>query len=311
MKVRCILKMQKISKSRVKNEYGYHYAIGDKIFKSIFFNYDEKLTIWFVQKLLKVFDDKLVVDNISYDNVERAVKTKEEKKKEMDMIIRIDDEHFLNLEANTVYSRAVHVKNYSYRSLLYSEFTRVKQRYSEKKHIIGIDITCGLPKCYKDVEVFLPQNESGVRVVRNIVNIVYNIDKIEKYWYDKNVEKIREYAHILMLVMDDEQLEELLTYLEGEEKKYVNMMKQRLKEMNEEIIFYNPITREEEQEYLINGIIEEATEDGIEVGMKKGRTTAEIETTKKMLADGILPETIKKYVNLSLAKINEIKTHML
>ena len=81
--------------------------------------------------------------------------------------------------------------------------------------------------------------------------------------------------------------------------------------MNKTPDFYIPWTVEHERFMAAKIDKEEAYKKGTEEGIEQGTEQEKIKITKKMLSDGLSPETIKKYVSLSLKKINEIKLTML
>lgn len=51
---------------------------------------------------------------------------------------------------------------------------------------------------------------------------------------------------------------------------------------------------------------EEALDNARKAGEKKAKKETQIETVKNMLKDGMVPETISKYVNLSIDEIKKL-----
>ena len=104
-------------------------------------------------------------------------------------------------------------------------------------------------------------------------------------------------------------------YLSLENKKQIKSYRRDLIAMNNNIRLIDLIDHDEQMKKLH---ISEGYEEGIEIGKEQGRNEgidigeekAEIAMTKKMLEDGMSPNVIKKYVNLSLKKINKIKLGM-
>ena len=126
-----------------------------------------------------------------------------------------------------------------------------------------------------------------------------NIDRMIRFWYDENEEKIQEYKYIIMLGLPLEELEKL--YFKTKDrlvKKYMD----ELERVNEDPRFREYLTKEQDEEKIRNTLIMEAKTEGEELGEKQTK----IEIAKWMLskkmdrkdileATGLTKEEIKAY----------------
>ena len=301
------------SLSNIQDSNGFYYGITDKIFKSIIFD-DMDMMKWFTSKLVGKKLDKITVRN-----VEPPVHFKKEKGVRMDVVLEIDENTFVDIEANSSYRKELHMKNFHYLSSLYTQLVLNGEKYEEERRIIHYDITLGLPKKYKnEVEEIHYQNMEGYKYLRSIVTYIQNVDKIKTHWYNEEEEEIRKYAHILMLVLNEEELNKLVEYAESKDKKYIERFREALVYMNKDIRFRRVISREQEERFMNNGQMERmrkegeqigyarGIEQGIEQGHNAGIADAQKETITNMIKDNLPLETISKYVNLPLQKVKQI-----
>ena len=101
-----------------------------------------------------------------------------------------------------------------------------------------------------------------------------------------------------MLILDDVNLKELITYLKGQDYECVKAFTERMIEVNKKARFYIPWTHEEEQEIT--------HKMDIRIARNEGSERATIETVKNMAKMNFSPKVISKCVGLSLAKVNKI-----
>ena len=301
------------SLSNIQDSNGFYYGITDKIFKSIIFD-DVDMMKWFTSKLV---GKKL--EHITVRNVEPPVHFKKEKGIRMDVVLEIDENTFIDIEANSSYRKELHMKNFHYLSSLYTQLVLNGEKYEEDRRIIHYDITLGLPKKYKyDVEEIHYQNMDGGKYLRSIVTYIQNVDKIKTHWYNEEEEEIRKYAHILMLILNEEELNKLVEYAESEDKKYIERFREALVYMNKDIRFRRVISREQEERFMNNGQMERmrkegeqigyarGIEQGIEQGHNAGIADSQKETITNMYIKNFSLETISECVNVPLQKVKQI-----
>jgi len=172
-------------------------------------------------------------------------------------------------------------------------------------------------KLYPPIERIQLQSEYGVHL-QNFEISVIDIDKIGDYCYDK-VDLIDEYVRIIILKQNVKEMDKLLNSgcLSTESEKFVRRFRKRMVRVNANMVWqvFDPTI---ENEMIMNGLkeeyktkgLKEGIQQGIEQGIKQGKEHGEIEITKKMLADGMSPDTIKKYVNLSMKEIKKIRQNI-
>jgi len=297
----------------------FYIGLTDRLFKTILFGSNREITKWFIEKCLGI-----KVYNFKLEKTFHLVQTIKSKEKLSDVIVTINDNITVCFEANSKYSKSEQIKNFGYACILYSDMTRRGENYSEDNRTILVDITSKLPKGNKkDIDIFQVSNIKDRKdlYIQNFVIYRYNIDKIKKYMYTLDEEKINEYCHLIMLVLDEEELTLFSNnkYLSIENRKQIKNYRKELIGMNKNIRLIDLIDPEEDMKKLhISEGYEMGRSEGINIGEKRGRSEGitegkeieKVEMTKKMLADGMTPEVIKKYVNLSLKKINKIKLGM-
>ena len=297
------------SLSNISDSNGFYYGITDKIFKSIIFD-DMDMMKWFTSKLVGKKLDKITVRN-----VEPPVHFKKEKGVRMDVVLEIDENTFVDIEANSSYRKELHMKNFHYLSALYTQLVLNGEKYEEERRIIHYDITLGLPKKYKnEVEEIHYQNMEGYKYLRNIVTYIQNVDKIKSHWYNEEVEGIRKYAHILMLVLNEEELNKLVEYAESEDKKYIERFREALVYMNKDIRFRRVISREQEERFMNNGQMERMRKEGeqigyargIEQGHNAGIEDAQTAAITNMVKENMSLDLIAKILDLPLKKVKQI-----
>ena len=181
--------------------------------------------------------------------------------------------------------------------------------------MIQLDITRKLPKKYKhDIEEIRYQNVDGCKYLRNIVTYIENVDRIIKYWYDEDVKNIRAYAHIIMLVLNEEGLNKLIEYAQTDDKKYIEKFKEVLVFMNKDFKFRRWISEEDEQLFILRGEIDDAFEKGehkgftrgIRQGIQEGIEQTNTDTIKNMMMKNFSIETISECINLPIEKVKQI-----
>ena len=301
------------SLSNIQDSNGFYYGITDKIFKSIIFG-DVDMMKWFTSKLMGKN-----LEQITVRNVEPPVHFKKEKGIRMDVVLEIDENTFVDIEANSSYRKELHMKNFHYLSSLYTQLVLNGEKYEEDRRIIHYDITLGLPKKYKnEVEEIHYQSMEGYKYLRSIVTYIQNVDKIKSHWYNEEEEEIRKYAHILMLVLNEEELNKLVEYTESKDKKYIERFREALVYMNKDIRFRRVISREQEERFMNNGQMERmrkegeqigyarGIEQGIEQGHNAGIADAQKETITNMYVKNFSLETISECVNVPLQKVKQI-----
>ena len=89
------------------------------------------------------------------------------------------------------------------------------------------------------------QDDDQLLFVQNAFIYEVNIDRIVRFWYDENEEKIQEYKYIIMLGLPLEELEKL--YLKTKDR-LVKKYMEELERVNEDPRFREYMTKEQDEE---------------------------------------------------------------
>ena len=131
--------------------------------------------------------------------------------------------------------------------------------------------------------------------MKNFRIIEWNMDKIMKFWYDKDEENIEKYKYLIMLDLEQEELHEL-SKRDEEVKKYM----EEVERINRDPKFREYMTKEEDDRKIRNTELREAREQG-----EKNRN---LEIAKAMLKETELSITkISSLTGLSEEEIDELK----
>ena len=216
------------------------------------------------------------------------------KGKEVDLLVTTDIGK-IEVEVNTYYEDYVRSRNFCYISNIYINQISVGETYSEEIEVIQINLNYNS----KDEEVkrvYKVMDESKKEYIKNFRIYEINMDKYKEMWYDKNEIEINKYKYLIML---DKVVEE---YMEKIEK------------LNEDPIFINWITKEEDERKIKNTQISLAynngLNDGISEGISEGISQGIDVGTKKiineMIKNGMTIEQISKMINMEIEEINKI-----
>ena len=261
----------------------------DLAFKYVMLNEDNieilKIILEFILKerinKIKLLKTELTQDNISI------------KGKRVDAYVETDNNK-INIEVNSNYKDYIHIRNMAYMCNFYEKNYLSGKQYDYNDNFIQINLTYGLSK--KDnklIRKYELRDVDGKIFVENFIIYEINMDKIMKFWYDRDEKKIDEFKHLIML---DLKLEDL-RFLSKD--KVIKKFMEKIKKVNDDPKFQAYMTYEEDQEKIKNTEIAEATKKGIEQGIEQG--------IKEGIDKGII-QTIKnmKKAKISLQKISEI-----
>ena len=291
-----------MSKHYVKDENGFYYGITDEIFKSVLYGNDYELTNWFTEKLYGS-----IIEEYTILQTEMRTSNRKVKKKRLDILIMLNKKVICNIEVNSEHEEEDHLRKFSYASHLYSNYTKVGESYSKDTEVVLIDLTRGLPGIYKkEIEVMKMQSEDGIEYIRNFVIFVMNIDRIMHHWYNMD-EEISKYAHIIMLLLNENELDKLIQNpkISKKDKEMIMKFKEGVVNMNSDK-WWEYMTQEEDEKKWENTYINKGREVGLKDGHKAGIADAQKETITNMMKDNLPLETISKYVNLPLKKVKQI-----
>ena len=275
----------------------------DRTFKEIFLKEEnEELLLLILEETLNTKVAKIKQRNIELNNGNIYVR-----RKHLDILLETD-QGLIGIEINSSVEDYLHPRNLAFQCDNYAHYTLVGQDYTEEVQIIQINLTYKM----KDEELvrrYFIQDRTGKKYAQNFQIIEWNMDKIMKFWYDKNEEKIEEYKHLIMLDLSKEDLKKLAKK-DREVEKYMK----EVERVNEDPRFREYMTKEEDQKKIYNTQMSKAYNEGISEGISKGIEQGvleggkekSIEIAKKMLQKNENILEISEYTGLTIEEINSL-----
>lgn len=275
----------------MKEEKKFYTAKYDRVFKTILCDEDNK-------SLLEEFLSRLLnkkVEFIEFLRNELPVNTTLEKVKTVDVLVKVDNE-YTHIEINGCYPSYLHIRNFIYFSTLYSKKVQRGEEYDLVTKFLHLDLTYGM-NSDKDYISYYIQSNDKEKYLKNIEIIEYNMDKIISYWYNKNIQKVNLYKHLIMLDLETDGLKNLS---KGDD--FVKDFKDKIVKLNETETFQSAMTYEQDQKLILNTEKHISFNEGLEKGLKE----KQLEIAKSLLKENILVETISKCTGLSIDEINNL-----
>lgn len=267
----------------------------DRCFKCIHLNPSNQDLL-----LLQIYQvTGIKLNMINYSNVERNSDNIFVKRKTLDCLI--DSELYsFNIEVNAKDEEYVKPRNTSYNCDVYSNDTKIRGVYDEKKDIIQINYSYGL-KYNEAVRVYTISDESNNQYVKNFKIYEINMDYIMNFWYNRNkqqsnFEYIYKYRYFIMLNLKYDELNELIKMANDE--RIVKYMKELMR-VNSNPKFRRFISEEEDQQFIKNSLIAQ--------GEKLGERRGKIDIAKKSLKANLSLDTISQITGLTFDEISKIK----
>ena len=305
----------------------------DLVFKAIFCDDDNP----YMMKCLLEDILKIKIEKIQFLNSELKVKRIKERKKIVDALVKVNDNIYINLEINSRKDRNIAFRNLVYFYHIIASKTLKSEKYDLNNQYIHIDFSYGLSSNKETEEEYKERNKtSKIEYIDNIKLIEFNMDKIVKFWYDKDEKKIAENKYLIMMNLEKEELEKLSKIYKGDE--FIMKYKEKCEDINDEEYFTSFLSYEEDQRFLKNTYISEGErigekrglelgekrgekrglelgeKRGIELGEKRGLelgekqgeirlNNAKNEMARTMLKDGFSVEQVAKYTKLPKSSI--------
>ena len=216
------------------------------------------------------------------------------KGKEVDLLVTTE-KGLIEVEVNTYYEDYVRPRNFCYISNIYINQITVGKTYNEEVEVIQINLNYNS----KDKElkrVYKVMDENGLEYIKNFRIYEINMDMLKKIWYDKKEEEINKYKYLIMLDMDMKRLKTL------PKDKVVEEYMDKIEKLNEDPMFINWITKEEDERKIKNTQVSLAYNNGISEGIDVGKR----ELINEMLKNGIPIQDISKMTNISLDNIKKL-----
>ena len=263
-----------------------------------FFHSDRVIVKRFLEAVLniKVNDYELLENELPVTNFKEYHMT-------TDIVLKVNGELIVNIEINRTYFKNVLNKSLNYLGKFITiRVTRGDDVEDPKYNIIQLNLNAESYINDKAKRVVrLMYEDSNEIFVENIKMIISNIDKYSKMYY--NGDRSDEVAFIALFEADSfEKLDEML---KGRvpDKNRINFIR-RYKEMCNNPEFITAYEKEMGERSVINSMMENATNDGIEQGIAQG--IAQI--VKQMLKEKMPYDTISRVSGLTIEAIKELES---
>ena len=238
------------------------------------------------------------VEIIEFINTELGKTQKIEKRKRVDVIVKMDG-IIANVEVNTNdYNYVKFFRNFAYLVNLFNRYSVTEDENNEKIYdlkteIIQINLNFGKVNTKETILINEFGNAKGMKI-DTLKSYDIFMDNFEKFCYDNN--EVEKYRYILMLNKTEEELASF--YPEDE---IIKEYGEALMKYSEKGFIY-PYTHDEEQKMIHNTEKKLAYDEGVDAGIEQ----KEIEMIKNFYKIGTPIENIAKASNLSIDKVKEI-----
>ena len=206
----------------------------DAAFKEVFLNEKNE------EILKKLLEQSLNVKIHAIETLMERNQGNVHVRKKVLVIVLHTDQGIIGLEMN-VNNRNLHIRNTVLGFDLYNHYIYRGDEYDDLIQVIQVNYTYGLGKKYNEVEVYELQNERKEQLLNNFKIIEWNMDKIMKFWYDKDEENIEKYKYLIMLDLEQEELHEL-SKRDEKVKKYM----EEVERINQDPKFREYMAKEED-----------------------------------------------------------------
>ena len=266
----------------LEKEEKFYTAKYDRAFKEVFLKEEnEELLLSVLKESLNTKIAKIRQRNIELNSGNIFVR-----RKYLDILLETD-QGLIGIEINSSVEDYLHPRNLAFQCDNYAHYTLVGENYTEDVQIIQINLTYKM----QDEELvrrYFIQDETGKKYAQNFQIIEWNMDKLMKFWYDKNEEIIAKYKHLIMLDLPKEELKEL-SKKDREVEKYMK----EIERVNQDPRFREYMTKEEDQKKIYNTQMSKAFNEGVSIGEKEN-------SIKEQVVKGISSSEeseLKKYLN--------------
>ena len=144
------------------------------------------------------------------------------------------------------------------------------------------------------------RDEKGKEYIKNCIIYEINMDKYKELLYNNNKEGIEKNKYLLMLDMGLEELEKYKT------DRVIKEYMEKMERLNQNPMFINWITKEKDEQMILNTRLSDAEERGMNRGINQGIEKANLEMAKKMIAEKVDINIISKVTGLTIQEINSL-----
>ena len=127
------------------------------------------------------------------------------------------------------------------------------------------------------------------------------MDKITDYWYNLDMEKVKEYKHLIMLDLEKDDLDKISN---GDD--FVEAYEDKVTDLNNQETFRSFMTYEEDQRLIQNTEKKMAYDEGISQGISQGIEQEKLEIAKNMLKEKLDIATISRMTGLDADTLEKL-----
>lgn len=279
----------------MKEETKFYTARIDRSFKATLGNEEH-------QSMLEEFLSRILKQSVrilKYMRNEQVVDSVTEKIKVVDLLVLLEDQRIVHVELNNISAgmlEEVQKRNFIYVASDYVDIVQRGDDYSIETPLIAIDLTYGLGDSAELKEVFYFQNDKGKKYIKDLEMIVVNMDRAMEYWYNKDIKKVQENKHLIMLDCGPEDLKILS---EGDE--LVKEFADNIIKLNTNKKFRQLMTVEEDAAKLDRTMMNKARREGLE----EGQTIGQAEIIQSFLDSGMSIEEVSKITKMPVEEIEQ------
>ena len=239
-----------------------------------------------IEEIIKL-DNELTIDGIN------------EKRMVVDVLVKTK-EKYIHVELNNTLKEYTRIRNFCYFTNIYNHKIKKGETYNINDEFIHIDLSYGINDNECDIRNYYVMDERHNMYINNFKIIEFNMDKISKYWYIKDKEKIDEFKYLIMLDLNKVELSTL-----SKDDDFVKEYEDKLVELNERETFQSYMTIEEDQKVNYNTDIMLARNAGMAEGKLIGIEEGKLEGIEEGKLIGIKEGKIESTTNIAISLHNK------
>ena len=273
----------------------------DQVFKNVFFR-DINLLKYFLTNILNLFYDDFYIDDIEIKNTELSKDRLYIKNKCLDILVKTGNK-IINLEINTSYNS--YTKN---RNLIYLFNSIIDDTHKSDKYTLDnehIQINFNFNDSGYDIESYHILEDTTNKLFTNVFRIInINVDYFYNEWYNlsKDNSFFKKYKNIIIMNFNED---ELLNLKDCDN--FMDKIKDDITSLNKDDDFYQFMTDEEDQRRMLNSLVDDSFDKGVNQGITQGIKKANIDNAKKMIQKDIDFKTISEITGLSISDLNRVE----
>ncbi|MCM1052893.1 MAG: Rpn family recombination-promoting nuclease/putative transposase [Ruminococcus sp.] len=290
-----------------KEKRSFYYLSNDKVFKYIFGTYEN---LKYTKDLLECFfhnKEEGYFDNLENFNSHKLdIKTILEKGYEVDVLVKLKNGNFINMEVYNKYGENEERKSSQYLCKIYgNKSLKQRETYDKSRSVIQINFIRN-SRIFKNrdksnnIKDYYITNSKNLndKVVPDLLKMyIVNLDDIKKVGYT-NINKRLKLWLKLLNASTKEELEEL-----ANKDKMIGEVIKKMKEFSED---------EWVNDFFANDryLISQGKDEGITIGVAQGKEAEKIKIAKSMLEETIEIPVIHRVTGLPIKEIKKLASEL-